>query len=85
MCVGVATPEKARGSYYVPMTIHGNADKHNGKAVTFKFWDASTGITYVGLNATTNVQFNQDGMVGSYSRPVVFTNTDEVEQRLSRI
>ena len=82
ICVGVAKPEKARGTYYIPMTIYGNAKKHDGETISFKFWDASTGITYVGLKAESVVQFKQDDMRGSYNRPVILTNTDEVEQRL---
>lgn len=81
MCVGVATSEKTRGSYYVPMTVYGNAARHNGQALTFKFWDASTGITYVGLKAEPSVVFQQDGMKGSYNYPVILTNSNEVEQR----
>ena len=79
-CVGVAQPEKARGSFYVPMTIYGSADKHNGKTISFKFWDASTGITYVGLKSSTDVQFKRNAMKGSYNYPILFTNSGEVEQ-----
>jgi hypothetical protein len=82
MCVGVASPEKARGSYFVPMTIYGNVAKHKGKDISFKFWDASTGVTYVGMKAEPSVNFQQDGMQGSYNYPVILTNTNELEQRL---
>ena len=82
MCVGVASPEKARGSYYVPMTIYGNVNEHKDQPISFKFWDASTGITYVGMEAEPNVKFQQDGMKGSYNYPVILTNTNEVEQRI---
>ena len=81
-CVGVASPEKARGSYYIPMTIYGDVNEHKDKAVSFKFWDASTGVTYVGMEAEPNVKFLQDGMKGSYNYPVILTNTNEVEQRI---
>ena len=82
MCVGVASPEKARGSYYIPMTIYGNVNEHKDQPISFKFWDASTGITYVGMDAEPSVKFQQDGMKGSYNYPVILTNTNEVEQRL---
>ena len=80
-CVGVAQPEKARGSYFVPMTIYGT-EKDSGKDISFKFWDASTGTIYVALNTDLYVQFYKDSVKGSYSHPVVLTNTDELEQNI---
>ena len=82
MCVGVASPEKARGSFYVPMTIYGNDKVHKDAAISFKFWDASTGITYVGMDAVPGVTFQENGMTGSFDNPVILSNTNEVEQRL---
>ena len=81
-CVGLASPEKSRGSYYVPMTIYGSSTTHKNQVVTFKYWDASTNITYTGMNANPIVKFKKDSVKGSYSLPVIITNTDLMEQTL---
>ena len=81
-CVGVGSPEKSRGSYYVAMTICGSVDEHSGKPLQFKYWDASTGITYVGMKVEPEVVFWKNSMKGSYAYPVILTNADEVQQTL---
>lgn len=81
-CVGLASPEKSRGSFYVPMTIYGSSDIHKNQVVTFKFWDASTNITYTGMNVDPLVKFKKDSVKGSYDYPVIITNSDLMEQML---
>ena len=82
-CVGLASPEKSRGSYFVPMTIYGFNDIHKNQVVTFKFWDASTNITYTGMNVDPIVKFKKDSVKGSYNYPVIITNSDLMEQMLT--
>ncbi len=82
-CVGVASPEKSRGSFYVPMTIYGSGTQHKNQPVTFKFWDASTNLTYVGMNADPAVLFKKDSVKGSFDYPVIITNTDMMEQNIT--
>lgn len=82
-CVGVATPEKARNTFFLPMTIYGDAKKHTGKKVEFRYWDGATGITYTGMDAEPNIIFKKDSMKGSYSYPVLLTNKDEISQTMN--
>ena len=82
-CVGVATPEKARGSFFIPMTIYGSTKEHSYKTVQFKYWDGATGITYTGMEADPKILFMKDSMKGSYNYPVLIKNTDEISQALS--
>lgn len=82
-CVGVAAPERSRGSYYVPMTIYGNNSVHKEQTVQFKFWDASTGETYTGMAVDPKVLFKKDSIKGSYTYPVIITNTGELMQQLT--
>ena len=82
-CVGLASPEKSRSSYFVPMTIYGSNDIHKNQVVTFKFWDASTNITYTGMNVDPIVKFKKDSVKGSYNYPVIITNSDLMEQMLT--
>ena len=82
-CVGVAAPEKARNTFFLPMTIYGDAKTHTGKKVEFRYFDGATGITYTGMDAEPNIIFKKDSMKGSYSYPVLLTNKDEISQTMN--
>ena len=60
-CRGIASPEQIRGGAYVAMTVYGTAqqevngvmtDLDKGKALSFRIWDAATGVAYTSVNVT---------------------------------
>ena len=104
-CRGVASPKQIRGSAYVPMTIYGTAqqevngqpaDLEKGLPVTFRIWDASTGVTYTNVklnlpdatsessdNAVYALSFDPTVSCGTFDYPVVFSKSNIVEQYLN--
>ena len=86
-CRGVASPEKVRGAAYVTMTVFGIDDEKydQGKAVTFRIWDASKGVAYTDAQLAVdgspiNVIFAQDKMLGNFDTPAIWTKSENVEQ-----
>ena len=81
-CVGVAHPLyfKRYDAYYVMMTVYGNTDTAD---LTFKVYDASTGILYPSVNMSEEVSFERDAVVGSIAEPIVWTPDNKVEQDLA--
>ena len=81
-CVGVAHPQyfKRYDAYYVMMTVYGNDDSAD---LTFKVYDASTGILYPSVNMSEPVIFEKDAIVGTIAEPVVWTPDNKVEQDLA--
>ena len=66
-CRGIAAPKLIRGAAYVPLTVYGTAyqeingqtaDLDRGQPVTFRIWDASTGITYTNANVAIPSEFS---------------------------
>ena len=98
-CRGVASPKQLRGAAYVPLSIYGTAqqlvnnkpaDLDKGRAISFRLWDATTGITYSNVSITLPDSTVTDSLVfdpaksyGSFDAPLIFTKTDLVEQHLS--
>ncbi len=99
-CRGVAAPKQIRGTAYVPLSIYGTAQQEiNGvpanldleQPVTFRIWDASTGVTYtkVSLILPDNTQtkdtlhFNPVNSYGTFDHPVIFTQSLYIEQPLN--
>ena len=98
-CRGIAAPEVVRGATYVNMTIYGTtAEIVNGKLemrdegqpLSFRIWDASNGVAYSNVNAilpgstaADTIHFETNGMIGSYSAPVIWTRSDNVEQTVA--
>ncbi len=98
-CRGVASPKQIRGSAYVPMSIYGTAtqqingvptDLDKGRAVTFRLWDATTGIAYPNVSitmpdgtVTDTLTFDPTKNYGTFDNPLNFTKTDLVEQHLA--
>jgi len=78
-CRGVAHPAyiERYDSYFVTINIYGNNDA--GKKVTFRAYDASTGILYPELTPDT-ITFEALKLTGRYEKPVVFTALDKIEQ-----
>ena len=79
-CRGVSHLEyKERyDGYYVTMDIYGNAD--DGKAVTFRAYDASTGTVYPAVEPDRTIKFEPLALIGKYDAPVMFNVLDKVEQ-----
>lgn len=94
-CCGLAKPRyvSTRDAYYVDMIVYGAAptDLTTGqRSLTFKMYDASTGITYPIVELTmpdgtqsTTLTYTPDALIGSYDTPVVFRSTDNLQQTLS--
>jgi hypothetical protein len=98
-CRGVASPKQMRGAAYVPMSIYGTAmqqingvpaDLDRGRTVTFRLWDASTGISYPDVSitmpdgtVTDTLTFDPTKNYGTFNEPLIFTKTDLVEQHLA--
>ena len=89
-CRGIAAPEGIRGTSFVPLTIYGN-EKDVNKPVTFRIWDAGTGIAYTNVNVQQVdytgitkklVSFSINGQVGSFDFPLYWSKGNEVEQTL---
>ncbi|MBQ1774282.1 MAG: hypothetical protein IIZ97_08645, partial [Prevotella sp.] len=58
-CRGVVSPKQMRGAAYVSMSVFGTAlqtingqpaDLDKGRPVSFRIWDATTGMTYTNVN-----------------------------------
>jgi len=83
-CVGVARPQyiKRYDAYYVMMNIYGNEDNDNDE-ISFKIYDASTGITYPSVCVTKPVTFEKDGIVGTVYDPEMWTPDNKVEQDIA--
>lgn len=100
VCRGVAAPKQIRGTAYVPLSIYGTAlQEINGnqenldqeKPVTFRIWDAGTGVTYTNVSlllpgSTTlkdTLYFDPTKSYGTFDNPVIFTKSKYVEQPLN--
>lgn len=83
-CVGIAHPQyfKRYDAYYVMLNIYGN-DNNDNDQITFKVYDASTGITYPAVNVSQNVVFEKDRLLGSIDNPVLWTPDNKVEQDIA--
>lgn len=88
-CVGLASPqyEPAFNAYFVYMTVGGN-NGDDGKAVTFKLWDAGTGNVYPAMEVTEagnplNITFISDYIFGTPDVPVIFNALDVIEQSIA--
>ena len=98
-CRGVASPRQMRSAAYVPMSIYGTsmqqingvpADLDRGRSVTFRLWDATTGIAYPNVSitlpdgtVTDTLTFDPAKNYGTFDAPLIFTKTDLVEQHLA--
>ncbi len=81
-CRGVARPVYSQryDNYFVLLNIYGN-DSDNNEELSFRAYDASTGMTYPKLESSTGkVVFKKDVVLGSYPEPVVLNALDLLEQ-----
>jgi iron-sulfur cluster assembly accessory protein len=89
-CRGVASPKQMRGAAYVPMSIYGTAmqqingvptELDKGQPVTFRLWDATTGIAYPNVSitlpdgtVTDTLTFDPAKSYGTFDDPIIFTD-----------
>jgi hypothetical protein len=67
--------------YYAFLTVYSKLIA--GEQITFKIWDASQGkIIEAKLDSVLAINFEDNGIRGSLSKPVVFANTTLVEQTI---
>ena len=94
-CRGIASPKQVRGAAYVAMSVYGTAqqevngemkDLDMGKPLTFRIWDASTGIAYTNVNTVLDgspveaITFDPMQNYGTFDSPAIFTKSNSVEQ-----
>ena len=83
-CVGVASPVyyNRYDSYFIIMDIYGNASEA-GQSVTFKVWDASTGMIYPSVSTSSAITFSANSIIGNMSKPLDINVENKVEQNIS--
>ena len=81
-CVGLASPTyfKEYDAYYVMMTAYMNEEN---RPITFKVYDASTGIIYPSVETSVNVKTEKDVIIGSIDDPIVWTPDNKIEQNVA--
>jgi hypothetical protein len=89
LCVGIASPQyiSSINGYYVFMNVYGNQENEN-QALTFKVWDASSGLTYSDIDVRqaqtkqTIVFKNGSTRYANLANPVVFNTQNTVQQQI---
>ena len=99
-CRGVVSPKQMRGAAYVAMSVYGTAqqtvngqpaDLDKDQPVTFRIWDATTGMTYSNVNirmstdspVINSIAFDPTMSYGTFDKPLIFTKSNLVEQPLN--
>lgn len=80
-CRGIAHPVyNARyDNSFLLLDVYGN-DDDAGKALTFKAYDASTGIMYPVTTTSQDVTFSANVLIGKYAAPLLIETADKIEQ-----
>ena len=80
-CRGIAHPAyNARyDNSFLLLDVYGN-DSDAGKALTFKAYDASTGIMYPVTTTSQDVTFSANVLIGKYAAPLLIETADKIEQ-----
>ena len=83
-CRGVAQPvyNSRYDNCFVLIDLYGDS-KDADKAVTFKVYDASTGIMHPITTTSEEVTFKANVLVGKYSNPLLIDAADKMEQTLA--
>lgn len=85
-CVGVAKPTYSSryDAYFLMLNIYGNSETEDA-ALTYKFYDASTGIIYPSVTSSNDKVFTYKSnvLIGSFQDWVVFNPENKIEQDLS--
>ena len=80
--VGYAKYNSRYDSYFILLNISGNrAD--DGKPITLRAYDASTGIVYSFVESTPALTFSQNKVLGTYTEPVLISTSDLLEQNIA--
>ena len=67
--------------YYAFLTVYSKVK--SVEKISFKIWDASQGkIIEATLDGSLAIDFVDNGIMGSLSKPVIFANTNSVEQNI---
>ena len=67
--------------YYAFLTVYSKLI--SGEKIRFKIWDASQGkIIEATLDGSLTIDFEDNGILGTLSKPVIFANTTLVEQNI---
>lgn len=80
-CRGIAHPaynERYDNSFLL-LDVYGN-DNDAGKVLTFKAYDASTGIMYPVTKTSQDVTFSANVLIGKYAAPLLIETADKIEQ-----
>ncbi|SHG51876.1 Por secretion system C-terminal sorting domain-containing protein [Winogradskyella jejuensis] len=68
--------------YYVFLTVYSN--EAFGEVISFRVWDASTGqVKLVTIDAQSEIAFQDNNVLGTFSDPVIFENTGNMLQEIS--
>lgn len=80
-CRGIAHPAyNARyDNSFLLLDVYGN-DDDAGKALTFKAYDASTGIMYPVTTTSQDVTFSANVLIGKYAAPLLIETANKIEQ-----
>lgn len=82
-CRGIAHPaynERYDNSFLL-LDVYGN-DDDTGKVLTFKAYDASTGIMYPVTTTSQDVTFSANVLIGKYAAPLLIETADKIEQTM---
>ena len=81
-CVGVANSvyNSDVDMWYAMLTVYGNVV--NGTALTFRMWDASTGITYE-ATPSEEITFRNNAIYGTPAEPVIFDGQTVIYQDIA--
>lgn len=80
-CRGIAHPAyNARyDNSFLLLDVYGN-DDDAGKVLTFKAYDASTGIMYPVTTTSQDVTFSANVLIGKYAAPLLIETANKIEQ-----
>lgn len=80
-CRGIAHPaynERYDNSFLL-LDVYGN-DDDAGKVLTFKAYEAGTGIMYPVTTTSQDVTFSANVLIGKYAAPLLIETADKIEQ-----
>ena len=83
-CRGTAHPvyNSRYDTYFVMMDIYGKTDD-DGSPITFRVYDASTGIVYSDIRTSEETAYGFNQFVGKYASPVLLEASGTMEQILN--
>ena len=89
-CRGVASPQlvRTRDAYYVTMTVYGHEEVSSPELITFRIYDAGSGVVYGDLavssfGRTMMTFYTPNAMLGSYDKPVEWHAGTELMQEVN--